>query len=89
MLALLRSLNTWVDGALWRSWLIHTLGAIPLLYVVGPIPTVTFFVLREAEQAIHALMSGTHEPWHDYIADIGGPFLLACVWSVAGWPHWL
>lgn len=78
-------LRVWTNQALWRSWLIHTLIAIPLASAVGPWPVILFFALRECEQLVHAFINhtltatGRFEPWYDYPLDVAIP-AVAVLW---------
>jgi hypothetical protein len=69
----LRIFSAWVDGADWRSWLVHGVLGWLIALVFGPVPAIVFFFLREAEQLAHELMAGTRPPWLDHALDIVAP----------------
>lgn len=72
---------SWTEGALWRSWITHTAGALLLSIPFGGKAAFVAFLLREAEQLFFAAKSGKFEKWYDYPMDLVGP---ALVWLVLG-----
>lgn len=81
MKSLLVRISQWADAALWHTWVVHGLVALPLS-VLGWRAVLAAFALREGEQIAWALMGRLKwEPWYDYPMDVLAPTLVA--WLVS------
>lgn len=86
MINLLKTVRTWTNGAVWRSWLAHAVLGLPICLVAGPVALVTFYTVREAEQVAHRLMDGIPLYWTDHMADVLAPAAVAALWWGLDWP---
>ena len=75
--SVLRSIKAWVDVSDPRSWLAHAVIGWLLALVLGPLPVIVFFTLREAEQLAFEVMAGEQPAWLDHALDIAAPALAA------------
>lgn len=71
----LSAFKAWVDVSDPRSWLVHGVCGWLIGLVVGPVPVIVFFTLREAEQLAFELMAGEQPAWLDHALDILAPAL--------------
>jgi hypothetical protein len=87
-MSVLSAIKTWVDGADWRSWVAHSLVGVAVALVsrligVGNAANVwcTFvlFTVREAEQALLAVIAGQRPHWGDAVGDIVAPVIVVSV----------
>jgi hypothetical protein len=83
MIAFLRRIWVWQEVADWRSWITHTAIALlaaalltPLIgWTAACVAVVFFYLMREAEQAVHTAFVAGKQPWLDRAMDVLAPAL--------------
>lgn len=77
----LSAVSKWADKATWRTWVLHSLIAVPLALIFTPLATLTFYFLRECEQLAHEYMDNVKPDYQDHILDFVSP----AVWVTLVW----